>query len=66
MITIQFQCETSDEAKTYINAPDAKCRAQEFREHLRSMIKHGEHSTETMADLLSLQEYFYDVMGEYL
>lgn len=66
MITIQFQCENADEAKTYINAPDAKCRAQEFCEHLRSVIKHGEHSTETMADLLSLQEHFYGCMGEYL
>jgi hypothetical protein len=66
MITLSFDCETADEAKTYINAPDAKCAAAEFRERLRSKIKHGDYSTETMAELLNIQEHFYDVMGEYL
>ena len=66
MITLSFECESADDAKTYINAPEAKVAAQEFRERLRSKIKHGDYSTETMAELLNIQEHFYDVMGEYL
>jgi hypothetical protein len=66
MITLSFDCDTADDAKTYINAPEAKVAAQEFRERLRSKIKHGEHSPEVLAELLSVQEHFYDVVGEYL
>jgi hypothetical protein len=66
MITLSFECNTADDAKTYINAPEAKCAAQEFRERLRSKIKHGEHSPEVLAELLSVQEHFYDSVGEYL
>ena len=66
MITLSFECQNADEAKTYINAPEAKCRAQEFREQLRGKIKHGDHSMEVMTELLAIQEYFYDCMGEYL
>jgi hypothetical protein len=66
MITLSFECESAQHAKTYIDAPEAKCAAQEFRERLRSKIKHGEHSPEVLAELLSVQEHFYDVVGEYL
>jgi hypothetical protein len=66
MITLSFDCDTADDAKTYINAPEAKVAAQEFRERLRSKIKYGEHSPEVLAELLSVQEHFYEVVGEYL
>jgi hypothetical protein len=66
MITLSFECESAQDAKTYINAPEAKVAAQEFRERLRSKIKYGEHSPEVLAELLSVQEHFYDVVGEYL
>jgi hypothetical protein len=66
MITLSFECESARDAKTYIDAPEVKCAAQEFRERLRSKIKHGEHSPEVIAELLSVQEHFYDVVGEYL
>lgn len=66
MIKIQFECETVGEVQTYVTAPELKCAAQEFRERLRSKIKHGDHSPEVMAELLSIQEHFYDSVGEYL
>lgn len=66
MITLSFECQNADEAKTYINAPELKCAAQEFRERLRSKIKHEDHSPEVMAELLKIQEHFDDIVGEYL
>lgn len=66
MIKIQFECETVGEVQTYVTAPDLKCSAQEFRERLRSKIKHGDHSPEVMAELLSVQDSFYQIVGEYL
>ena len=66
MITLSFECESAQDAKIYIDAPEAKCAAQEFRERLRSRIKHGDHSPEVLAELLNIQEHFYDSVGEYL
>lgn len=66
MIKISFECETVGEVQTYVTAPDLKSAAQEFRDRLRSKIKHGDHSTEVMAELLSIQEHFDDSVGEYL
>lgn len=66
MIKIQFECETVGDVQTYVTAPELKCAAQEFRERLRSKIKHGNYPPEVMAELLSVQEHFYDILGEYL
>jgi hypothetical protein len=66
MITLSFECTSAGDAKTYIDAPDAKCAAQEFRERLRSKIKHGDHSPEVLAELLVVQEWFYEAMEGYI
>ena len=66
MITLSFECKSAGDAKTYIDAPDAKCAAQEFRERLRSKIKHGDHSPEVLAELLAVQEWFYEAMEGYI
>ena len=66
MITLSFECTSAGDAKTYIDAPDAKCAAQEFRERLRSKIKHGDHSPEVLAELLAVQEWFYEAMEGYI
>jgi hypothetical protein len=66
MITLSFECTSAEDAKTYIDAPDAKWAAQEFREQLRSKIKHGDHSPEVLAELLAVQEWFYEAMEGYI
>lgn len=66
MITLSFECDSAEDAKTYINAPATKCAAQEFRERLRSKIKHGDHSPEVLAELLAVQEWFYEAMEGYI
>lgn len=54
MIEITIKCESADEARTYLNAPQYLNLLQDFYEALRGARKHG-----TDADVLLQVEQFY-------
>ena len=54
MLELNIKCESPEEARIYLNAPQYLALLQDLRESLRGAYKHGEDS-----DVLKAVECFY-------
>lgn len=54
MLELKLNCETADEARVYLNAPQYLNLLQDLRANLRNAMKHG-----TDADVVKVAQNFF-------
>lgn len=60
-IILEFGETETKEAELSYKGPQFASAVEDFRNHLRSKIKYGQHSEETQKVLEQIQEDFYNI-----
>ena len=63
---IEKVCDTTEEARTFVQASELKMAVAEMLEELRRTCKHGQHDQKTQAALEDLRTKFYEILGEFI
>ena len=63
---IEKLCETTEEARTFVQAGELRMAVIEMLEELRRTCKHGQHDEKTQAALENLRTKFYEILGDFI
>ena len=66
---IEKLCETTEEARTFVQAGELRMAVIEMLEELRRTCKHGQHGQhdeKTQAALEDLRTKFYEILGDFI
>jgi hypothetical protein len=62
-IILEFGETETEQAELSYKGPQFASAVEDFRNHLRSKIKYGQHSEETHKALEDIQEDFYNIFS---
>ena len=63
---IEKLCDTTEEARTFVQASELKMAVAEMLEELRRTCKHGQHDEKTKTALEDLRTKFYEILGDFV
>ena len=59
-------CDSTEEARTFVQAAELRMAVIEMLEELRRELKYGQHDEKTVAVLDNLKTKFYTTLGEFI